>query len=159
TPPPAVPPVAQGATPPSSPPPEPLTVVPAAVPTVEPEMPAKEPNRPASQWKYLPIPEREPDPHSEYDADLRCNPLNGTAMVMARVRGKKHKHEGTNCDDWFTVNPNFHWNLIAVADGAGSSRFSRIGAEASCTKAVELLTQDLALRPPDQPAGDAGAFS
>src|SRR5207237_7970690 len=65
--------------------------------------PSKSTQRPASSasaWKYLPPPNNEPDPHAEYDARMGFSP-EGWPILAARVRGKKHKHEGTHCDDWF----------------------------------------------------------
>lgn len=91
----------------------------------------------ASLWKYLPVPENEPDPAPEYITKTTILP-NGM-ITAARVRGKKHKHEGSNCDDWFeTAN---YKNIIftAVSDGAGSKKFSRVGAKESCKAAVGYL--------------------
>jgi hypothetical protein len=64
-------------------------------------------------------------------------------MIAARVRGKKHKHEGTNCDDWFEIATSGDWGIIAVADGAGSKKFSRIGARVACKAAVKYLVKQL----------------
>ena len=64
-------------------------------------------------------------------------------IIGARVRGVKHKHEGTHCDDWFEFSSVGPWTVIAVSDGAGSSRFSRVGAKKACEAAVKLLCDDL----------------
>ena len=88
----------------------------------------------ASLWKYLPIPTDEPEPAPEY---LQCDTtLPGGRVIAARVRGKKHKHEGTNCDDWFEIANVDDVTFIAVSDGAGSKKFSRIGARESCKASV-----------------------
>jgi len=88
-------------------------------------------------WKYLPIPENEPEPAPEY---LQCEvQAPGGRIIAARVRGKKHKHEGTNCDDWYEVAYVEDVTFIAVSDGAGSKKFSRIGARESCKAAVGYL--------------------
>jgi hypothetical protein len=94
-------------------------------------------------WKYVAIPTDEPDPHAESDSRAAVSP-EGWPIIGARVRGKKHKHEGTNCDDWFEFATAGCWTLIAVSDGAGSKRFSRVGARASCQAAIQQLTADLA---------------
>jgi len=65
-------------------------------------------------------------------------------VIAARVRGKKHKHEGTNCDDWFEVANAGEATVIAVSDGAGSKKFSRIGAREACRSAVGYLSCALA---------------
>ncbi len=95
---------------------------------------------PSALWQYHPVPPEAamPDPHPESASRLILG-VHGLRMVAARVRGKKHKHEGTNCDDWFEIATCGAWNLIAVADGAGSKRFSRIGAKTACEVAVTSL--------------------
>lgn len=92
-------------------------------------------------WQYLPIPNAEPDPHEESAARILTA---GTLEVIgARVRGRKHKHEGTNCDDWFELRQEGGWTLIAVSDGAGSKRLSRLGARAACEAAVSVASDRL----------------
>ena len=48
-------------------------------------------------------------------------------MVAASRRGRSHAHEGTNRDDDFALMSlgKGNWQIAAVADGAGSSKFSR----------------------------------
>ena len=88
----------------------------------------------ANMWKYLPVPENQPEPFPEYKTiNLTLPEFN---IIGSRVRGKKHKHEGTNCDDWFEVANYGKIACIAVSDGAGSKKFSRIGAKISCMSAV-----------------------
>ena len=91
----------------------------------------------ASLWKYLPIPSHEPEPVPEYINGTVKFP--GSKVVAARVRGKKHKHEGTNCDDWYEVANYERMTFIAVSDGAGSKKFSRVGARESCKAAIGFL--------------------
>ena len=91
----------------------------------------------ASLWKYLPIPSDEPEAVPEYiNSTIR---FPGSKIIGARVRGKKHKHEGTNCDDWYEVANYEQITFVAVSDGAGSKKFSRIGARESCKAAVGYL--------------------
>ena len=95
----------------------------------------------ASLWKYLPVPVEEPEPAPE---TLRLyKKYGGGVVTAARVRGKKHKHEGTNCDDWYEVSGFQNLLLAAVSDGAGSKRFSRIGARESCRAAAGCLRREL----------------
>jgi hypothetical protein len=114
-----------------------------------------EPARPlptGPQWLYKPPPPSEPDPHDEWHVAGLETPEGG--MVLgARVRGKKHKHDGTHCDDWFGVAMTGPWTVMAVADGAGSRKLSRVGARASCERAIEVLIKDLAkVHVPDRPS-------
>ena len=57
--------------------------------------------RTASMWKYLPVPEDQPEPYPETIQGTVDFP--GSRIIAARVRGKMHKHEGTNCDDWYEL--------------------------------------------------------
>lgn len=91
----------------------------------------------ASLWKYLPIPSNEPEPAPEYINGTINFP--GSRIIAARVRGKKHKHEGTNCDDWYEVANYERITFVAVSDGAGSKKFSRIGARESCKATIGYL--------------------
>ena len=95
----------------------------------------------ASLWKYKPVPKDEPEPYEEYITESAT--LGKFHVTAARVRGKKHKHEGTNCDDWFETRSIDKFAVIAVSDGAGSKKFSRIGARASCNGAMAYLEREL----------------
>ena len=95
----------------------------------------------ASLWQYHPVPQDEPDAAPEYKTEEKRI---GTAdFVAARVRGKKHKHEATNCDDWFAVAAVGDIAVLAVSDGAGSKRFSRVGARAASEAAVGSIYEQL----------------
>ena len=120
-----------------------------------PPLPDSRVPRPAApQWLYQKVPDQEPDAHLESQCEAHVS-ADGGQLLAARVRGKKHKHEGTNCDDWFEVRIGGRWTVIAVADGAGSRKFSRLGAKASCTKAAEMLAIELGgLLIPDRPFAD-----
>ena len=98
-------------------------------------------NKTASLWTYKPIPDNEPEPYDEYIT--KRNVTNNIEITGARVRGKKHKHDGTNCDDWFEFDTVKGWTIIAVSDGAGSKKFSRIGAMESCKASIEFLKEKL----------------
>jgi len=98
-------------------------------------------NKTASLWSYKPIPDNEPEPYDEYIT--KSSVADNIEITGARVRGKKHKHDGTNCDDWFEFDTVKGWTIIAVSDGAGSKKFSRIGAMESCKAAIEFLKEKL----------------
>jgi len=92
-------------------------------------------------WKYQPLPD-EPDRHEEYCKYTLKN-SSGYRVFGGRVRGRKHKHEGTNCDDWFEIDAINGWTIMAVSDGAGSCKFSRVGAKVACQGAIESLRKSL----------------
>ena len=94
----------------------------------------------AALWKYESIPE-EPEPYPEYRQSY--DDANGTEIIAARVRGKKHKHEGTNCDDWYEFDRLGDWSVCVVSDGAGSKKLSRIGARISSEAACAYIKEQL----------------
>lgn len=97
--------------------------------------------RTARMWKYVPVDASSLEPYPE---ELRLyRRLAGGELFGARVRGKKHKHEGSNSDDWFAAETLADWTVVAVSDGAGSKKFSRIGARASCEAAVSYIKMRL----------------
>lgn len=96
---------------------------------------------PGSKWRYESVPEGL-DKHEEFYS-LSRDSLEGLKLIGARARGKKHKHEGTNCDDWFEFGVSGTWTIIAVSDGAGSKALSRVGAKESCRAALNLLSERL----------------
>ena len=93
------------------------------------------------RWRHLPLPDG-PDQHPESEGrSVRLE--SGLRIVGARVRGRRHKHEGTNCDDWFDIATTGAWSIIAVSDGAGAKPFSRVGARVACQSAIETLCSRL----------------
>ena len=95
----------------------------------------------ASLWKFLPLPADEPENAPQYGGEYQ--EYDGGRIIAARVRGKKHKHEGTNCDDWMEVAHCGDMALLAVSDGAGSKHYSRIGSRESCQAAISYLKRGL----------------
>lgn len=70
-------------------------------------------------------------------------------MVAASQRGRSHAREGSPRDDHFKL---FHckesdWYIMAVADGAGSAKYSRKGSEVACEAVVEHCRNKLSHNP------------
>lgn len=95
----------------------------------------------AGLWRSRPVPAGEPEPAPEHVYSTVSLP--GGRITAARVRGKKHKHDGTNCDDWYEFASFGEITCIAVSDGAGSGKLSRIGARESCKAAAEGMVRRL----------------
>ena len=93
-------------------------------------------------WVHKPVPPDEPEPHDEYAASGGDSPEK-FEIVGARVRGKKHKHDGTHCDDWFSFANAGRWTILVTSDGGGSYKFSRIGAKVSCEAVIDSLSASL----------------
>ncbi|MFA8299570.1 MAG: PP2C family serine/threonine-protein phosphatase [Hyphomicrobiales bacterium] len=66
----------------------------------------------------------------------------GFSITGASVRGKSHAHKGTFRDDHFLNHywENNQWRLQAVADGAGSAKYSRQGSKVACETVQNKLS-------------------
>lgn len=95
----------------------------------------------AALWQDRPVPAEEPEPAPEFVYGALTLP--GSRVVAARVRGRKHRHQGANCDDWYEFAALGDITCVAVSDGAGSKKLSRVGARESCRAAVNTLTERL----------------
>lgn len=98
---------------------------------------------PRSLWKTLPSNTSErfhkPDVHS---MSLETD----TALLLgSSVRGRSHAHKGTHRDDDLSLSTagSNGWNVICVADGAGSCKFSRRGAEIAAKVSTRSLSETL----------------
>lgn len=60
-------------------------------------------------------------------------------MVGASRRGRSHAQEGKPRDDHFRINycADSGWYMMAVADGAGSAKYSRKGSEVACDTVID----------------------
>lgn len=106
------------------------------------------PVKPKLPWVYKPVPEG-PHKHDEAYESERKSPQ-GWPVLGARARGKKHKHEGTNCDDWYEFGTAGSWTIIAVSDGGGSYQLSRVGAKTACRAAIDQLAERFAAIEPKE---------
>ena len=108
----------------------------------------------ASVWQYKEITDDGTEMHSEYHE--KRTRTGAAEIIGARVRGKKHKHEGTNCDDFFETAFTEDCAIVVVCDGAGSKLLSRIGARVSSESAAAYLKESLAKLFSDTPEIKAG---
>lgn len=95
----------------------------------------------ASVWQYKEITDDGTEKHSEFHEKHIQTPC--ADIIGARVRGKKHKHEGTNCDDYFETACTDDCAIAVVCDGAGSKPLSRIGSRVSSEAAAKYLKENL----------------
>lgn len=92
-------------------------------------------------WQYKEIVDNGTEMHSESHEKRLKLPFGET--FGARVRGKKHKHEGTNCDDFFEFAATEDAVIAIVSDGAGSKPLSRIGSRICCETAAAFLKTEI----------------
>lgn len=84
-------------------------------------------------------------PYFKEDSDsahIRVESVDGSKrkeIVAASRRGRSHAQEGKPRDDHFAVDHcrQSDWYILAVADGAGSAKYSRKGSEVACNAAME----------------------
>ncbi|KAA6349268.1 hypothetical protein EZS27_003309 [termite gut metagenome] len=67
-------------------------------------------------------------------------------MVAASQRGRSHAHEGKARDDDFRLffDESLEWYVMAVADGAGSAKYSRQGSKIACETVIDVCKENLA---------------
>lgn len=68
-------------------------------------------------------------------------------IVVASKRGRSHAHEGTFRDDDFLVRSlSNDWEVVAVADGAGSAKFARAGSKFVTEYIIQSFDNDTFLQ-------------
>lgn len=97
--------------------------------------------RTAALWQYKEIQDDGTEQHSEFHTKRTETPF--AEIIAARARGKMHKRDGTNCDDYFETAAAGECVVAVVCDGAGSKPLSRIGARVSSETACAYLKQQL----------------
>lgn len=98
---------------------------------------------PSSLWKDLPFPidapyQKDSTIHSEYE-------FGPFRIVAASRRGRSHANKGDFRDDDYDIGfaPDTGWLVVAVADGAGSAKYSRRGSQIACAVAKRQLVAAL----------------
>jgi hypothetical protein len=82
------------------------------------------------------------------DADARAEDAHpGWRALAATRRGRVHAHAGAHREDACAVAADGATLLAVVSDGAGSSRFSRVGAEVTCREAARAAARAVAAAP------------
>lgn len=104
---------------------------------------------PRSLWKDIPtgdIPYPKDDTAVDYiKGDSKDVDSPSKDIVAASRRGRSHAQEGKARDDHFQLHycNDSDWYIIAVADGAGSAKYSRKGSEVACKTVVEFCKEKL----------------
>lgn len=105
---------------------------------------------PKSLWKNIPtptdIPYFKPDSACDYVKVEAVDEIPQKDIVVASQRGRSHAHEGKARDDDFKVyySQDTGWYIMAVADGAGSAKFSREGSRIACETVVNHCREQIA---------------
>jgi serine/threonine protein phosphatase PrpC len=72
-------------------------------------------------------------------------PAKSFEVIAASARGRSHAHIGKPRDDafYYEFDKETGWNFVAVADGAGSAKYSRKGSELATRTVVKKLRETL----------------
>jgi len=94
---------------------------------------------PKSLWKNLDSDRS--DPYWKEDNISASANFGSKKMIVGSKRGRSHAHEGIFRDDEFGYNfsEETGWGIIAVADGAGSAKYSRKGSLLACEKVIDYF--------------------
>ena len=104
---------------------------------------------PRTLWKDISTPRDieyfKEDSQMEYVKVEAVNDESRKNIVAASQRGRSHAHEGKPRDDHFKLHycKDTEWYIIAVADGAGSAKYSREGSRIACETVVKSCIESL----------------
>ena len=98
---------------------------------------------PRSLWQINEPPADSLYPKAHIDSKLILK--DDIRIAGASRRGRSHEHAGTFRDDDFYIHHNSQsqWNILIVADGAGSARYSREGSRIVTKVVSEYLEEQL----------------
>lgn len=98
---------------------------------------------PKSLWKDLPSDKN--GPFWKVDNQAVSADLGDKKLVVASKRGRSHANVGSYRDDDFAAEhlEESGWNIVAVADGAGSAKYSREGSRLACEGIVNYFKEHL----------------
>jgi serine/threonine protein phosphatase PrpC len=96
---------------------------------------------PKSLWKDLKVEDYEGYETKNEDSQFLEIPNINKSVIAASCRGRSHAHVGSPRDDNFAFSSDnvSGWNFFAVADGAGSAKYSRKGSEIACNLSTSHL--------------------
>lgn len=100
---------------------------------------------PRSLWQINEPPADSAYPKAHIDSKLILE--EGIRIAGASRRGRSHEHAGTFRDDDFYIHHDnqSQWNILIVADGAGSARYSREGSRIAINTVSHYLKSQLSI--------------
>lgn len=123
-------------------------------PTFLPEAPPPPVRLATTRWRNLPS--NAQDAHAYPDQLTRSAiGAQGYSLVGASHRGRTHAHHGIFRDDAFALGVTAHWNILAVADGAGTAALARVGSNLAVSSAVAAIQQNAPSAPVPNDLGRA----
>lgn len=108
---------------------------------------------PRKLWRNIPVDWENMPEHKYKNDDTQVEYVKVEALadgtpqkdiVAASKRGRSHAQEGKPRDDYFRMeHMDNGWYIMAVADGAGSARYSRQGSKIACDESVTIACRNL----------------
>lgn len=96
---------------------------------------------PRSLWKNLESDTT--DPYWKEDNITEFAPLGSRHILVSSKRGRSHANVGSfREDDFAFASLRDGWQLVVVADGAGSAKLSRKGSALACAAVVDFFKQE-----------------
>ncbi|MDR1451189.1 MAG: protein phosphatase 2C domain-containing protein [Helicobacteraceae bacterium] len=96
---------------------------------------------PRDLWQENEPEEGQTKPKAHTDSKIIM--ANDVYIVAASRRGRSHAHVGSFRDDDFRIEHSNGWNVLVVADGAGSAKLSRIGSKEASNAICDIVTAEL----------------
>ncbi|GAB4548180.1 MAG: hypothetical protein OHK0023_10790 [Anaerolineae bacterium] len=123
-------------------------------PTIVPEAPPPPVRIAGNRWRNLPS--NRQDFHA-YDDEYTVSAQGamGYRLMAASRRGKTHAHHGTFREDAVAIGVNPYWNILSVADGAGTAPLARVGSNLAVTSAIAAVQKAMPSRPQPDDIGQA----
>jgi hypothetical protein len=107
-----------------------------------------------ARWRHLPSNRQDAYYYPEqYSVSLEG--VAGYRMAAASHRGKTHAHQGTFREDAVAIGTTSLWNLMAVADGAGTAELARVGSNTAVIRAIEAMKEAMPPIPASEDVGRA----
>lgn len=102
---------------------------------------------PEALWKDLEPPTDGPYWKGNEDSQTMIIGNSGKIILAASKRGRSHAHEGRFRDDHFAMKMDERtgWYFLAVADGAGSTPYSREGSRIACENMIKNTADNFAV--------------
>ena len=99
---------------------------------------------PKSLWKDI-ASTQTADNYWKEDNAQAFQKLGEKHIVVASKRGRSHANVGSFRDDDFAFKnfPETGWNVVCVADGAGSATLARQGSKIACDGIIDYFTENL----------------
>jgi hypothetical protein len=120
------------------------------------DMQAEPPPIRVSPTRWRSLPSNRHDAHAVPDQmSISISGAGGYGITGASIRGKSHAHAGTFRDDAVAMASTAFWNIVAVADGAGTAPLARVGSTLAVQQAVAAMKAGMSQLPTSEDVGKA----